>query len=99
MYEVREADVIAVLRETISSFTKNFEILVYERENISNAVYKALFAIRMRNSDIDENLIAKIKYLNAREGRNIVFEGSKIGVNGDLEVSFLFISAEIVCKL
>jgi len=99
MYENSEADVIAILKEIISSFTKNFEILIYERENISGAVYKALFAIRMKNSDINENLIAKIKYLNAREGRNIIFEGSKVDVNGDLEVSFLFVSAEIVCKL
>jgi hypothetical protein len=98
MYE-NEIDVITLLTDIVKEFTKNFEILVYERENINASRYKALFAIRMRSKDISQDLISKIKYLNARDGKKVFFDGTKVDVHNDMEVSFIFVSAEIKCDL
>jgi hypothetical protein len=96
---MNENDVIALLTDIVKQFTTNFEILAFERKDINASRYKTIFAIRMKSKEITQNLISKIKYLNAREGKKIFFDGSKVDINNDLEVSFIFVSAEIKCNL
>ena len=94
-----EADVKEELSNILKTYTNNFQILVYEREDINASRYKAVFAVRMNSEEINENIISDIKKLNAREGKKVFFEGSKLDLHGDLAVSFLIVSAEIKCNL
>jgi len=94
-----EADVKKELSNILKTYTNNFQVVVYERENINASRYKAVFAVRMNTDEIHESLISDIKKLNAREGKRAFFEGSKLDLQSDLAVSFLIVSAEIKCNL
>ena len=98
MYE-SENDVKNELNNILSSYTNNYEILVYEREDINASRYKANFAVRMNTDDVNEKIISDIKRLNARDGKKLFFEGSKVNLEGELAITFLMISAEIKCNL
>ncbi len=87
------------LNNILISYTNNYEILVYEREDINASRYKASFAIRLNTEDTNENMISDIKKLNAREGKKIFFDGSKVDLQGDFAITFLIVSAEIKCNL
>ena len=94
-----EADVKEELSNILKTYTNNFQVVVYEREDINASRYKAVFAVRINSEEINENIISDIKKLNAREGKRAFFEGSKLDLHGDLAVSFLIVSAEIKCNL
>ena len=94
-----EADVKKELTDIIKNYTNNFQVVVYEREDINASRYKAVFAVRMSSEEINENIISDIKKLNSREGKRAFFESSKLDLQSDLAVSFLIVSAEIKCNL
>ena len=94
-----ETEVKTELENILVSYTNNFEIIVYEREDINASRYKASFAVRMNTDDINEQMISDIKKLNAREGKKIFFDGSKLDSQGDFAITFLIVSAEIKCNL
>ena len=98
MYE-SENSVKNELDSVLSSYTNNYEILVYEREDINASIYKASFAVRMNTDDVNEKIISDIKRLNARDGKKLFFEGSKVDLQGELAITFLIVSAEIKCNL
>ena len=94
-----EADAKKELTDIIKNYTNNFQVVVYEREDINASRYKAVFAARMNSEEINENIISDIKRLNSREGKRAFFEGSRLDLQSDLAVSFLIASAEIKCNL
>ena len=87
------------LKTILLAYTNNFEIIVYEREDINASRYKASFAVRLNTDDVNEQMISDIKKLNAREGKKIFFESSKVDLHGDFAITFLIVSAEIKCNL
>lgn len=94
-----ETEVKTELKNILVNYTDNFEIIVYEREELNASRYKASFAVRMNTDDINEQMISDIKKLNAREGKKILFDGSKVDLQGDFAITFLIVSAEIKCNL
>ena len=94
-----ETEVKTELKNILVNYTDNFEIIVYEREELNASRYKASFAVRMNTDDINEQMISDIKRLNAREGKKILFDSSKVDLQGDFAITFLIVSAEIKCNL
>ena len=94
-----EAEVKTELKNILINYTNNFEIIVYEREELNASRYKTSFAVRMNTDDINEKMISDIKKLNAREGKKTFFEGSKVDLQGDFAITFLIVTAEIKCNL
>ena len=87
------------LKNILLAYSTNFQIIVYEREDINASRYRASFAIRMNTDEINESMISDIKKLNAREGKKIFFNGSKVYSQDDFTITFLIVSAEIKCNL
>jgi len=96
---MNENEVLEIINGIVKKYTKNFQTLVFEREDENAANYKAMFAVRMNTDDVSQQMIEEIKYLNARKGKKIFFEGTKVDVENNLEKTFVFVSASIKCNL
>ncbi len=90
-----ESEAKNLIKEIIKKHTINFDLVVYERENIDAVTHKAKFAIKMDSDEITDELIKDLKYQKYRLDRDIEFVGSKVDVGNNLKVAYLFIDVEV----